>query len=227
MKKIIILFAMIWATATLVNAQQLFLGGSLGVEFASYNAKSGGTTLDGPFQLGLTITPKVGFYLNEKLAVGMQAGIGLASVKVAKGHFYPDGTINSGDDYTESSFSWEVTPFVRFNLVEVNKFAFLLEGGLGIYGNSNKFKSGSHTTDKPSIFGFGLEALPILSYNVSERLSIEVSSDILRFAVGRETETDKSTSPKTKGSATYFGLGANTASVLRGSAFTVGAVLKF
>jgi hypothetical protein len=228
MKKIIISFAMLWATAALVNAQHMFLGGSVGLELGSLNVKTSAESKDGPFMLGLMVMPKIGFYLNDKVAVGLQGGVGLQSVISAAGAYRPDGTIDKDNDYTDTNFSWEVMPFVRFSLVEVNNFAFLLEGGIGLYGASGKTKKGTTATDKqPSTFGFGLEVVPVLSYNVSERLGIEVSSDILRLAAGRQTETWKSGSNETKERVTFFGVGANTPSETLGTAFSVGAVLKF
>ena len=70
MKKVIISFAVMLATV-LTGSAQIFVGGSMGLSHTSAERKDGNNTFTYPTQFGFNISPKIGYELSNKSAVGV------------------------------------------------------------------------------------------------------------------------------------------------------------
>ena len=123
---------------------------------------------------------------------------------------------------------WGLDAFGRYHLVDVNDFALILKGTLGFqsYKTKNKYGSTSNESDPTNLIG--LFVLPVLSYNLTEHLSIEADCDFLRFGYFRSSYK----SGNTKEIENYFGFGANygDSEILKGyisNIFAIGIVYKF
>ena len=195
MKKLIISCAVVM-TAVCAQAQ-LFVGGTLGFDYTAGKTVAGSITEKGDATITIEFSPMVGFSISDNFAVGVQAGIGLISTN--------DRATEPKKDNTTF---WEFAPFARYTLVSSGDFSLLAEGSLGLYGKTGKTTRGGVSTDDPSTVGFGLSVMPIVSYSMTERLSLELRPNLFKFALGLET-TKAPGSSDYKDVDTFFGFGAN------------------
>lgn len=198
MKKVIISFVVLVAAVLSTNAQ-IFVGGGVGVDFGGGKSTSGGTSVDLPKSLAFSFTPKVGFYLNDDFAVGLE--VGLLSMTQKR-------TLYSGDERKDNTTGWAVGAFARYNLIGGDKLSLLLEGSIAYGGMKDKTTVGSTTTNGDPVSTFGIGVLPVLSYSLTEKLSIEASCDFLRLGFLSITEKDSGNS-NDKVTENYFGFGVN------------------
>ncbi|MDR2037972.1 MAG: porin family protein [Bacteroidales bacterium] len=220
MKKIFITFAVL-LTVVFVSNAQLFVGGSLGLSTTGGKEKTGSNSVDKESTFGFEISPKVGYYLSDKFAIGGEVTLGFESEKT------PDA--NGGDDQKDNFFSWGIAPFARYSVAEFGKFSVLLEGGVGIFGGTSKTKLGSQSFDGPSLFGFGVNVTPLLSYSLSDRFNLEMGLNFLNFGFNTWTIKTDGNPDDTKDRTTNFGFGVDTDNVFQADlgAVTIGFIYKF
>ncbi len=216
MKKVIVTVVVVLVTVLTSNAQ-FFVGGSVGLDFTSGKYKNNGVSVDAPSTFAFDISPRVGYYLTDRWAIGAEAGIE-RSVKNYKGD----------SKKKEFQTTWGIGAFARYHLIEVNKFAFILEGTLGYQGYKQKTKVNSTTQEGDPVNSFGLAVLPVLSYNLTEHISIEANCDFLRLGFYRVTQKGDNV----KYAGNYFGLGANygDSDILKefiSDLFQIGIIYKF
>ena len=215
MKKVVFL-AVLFAGMTAVSAQaQLFVGGSIGFDIGMSKGTSGTQINNGPSEISFDFSPKVGYFFSDKFGAGMLMSLGMGLHNDRR------------DDPTKrSSFSWGVGPFLRYSVLSRGDFSLLIEGGLGAYGESSKSTRGTTTHQNPSTFGFDISAMPLLSYNLTNRVSLEVSSNLLRFGFCVESEKEGAGESLRKGTNTSFGFGINGYDFFS-SPYQIGVIFKF
>ena len=216
MKRVIVLVTVILVAVMTSNAQY-FVSGSVGMDFTSGKSKIGNTSTDHPSTFLFNISPSLGYYLNDKFAIGVEAGI----ERLAENY-------KNSSKQKYFATTWGIGALARYHLVEVNDITLLLKGTLGFqsYKEKSKYSTTSYEDDPVNLIG--LFVLPALSYNLTERLSIEVDCDFLRLGCFRYSQ--KSGNTKTIGN--YFGFGANygDSEVLKSymsNIFAIGIVYKF
>jgi hypothetical protein len=220
MKKLFITIALALATAVACNAQY-FVGGSLGLSTHSSKTEIDGYgTVKSPSTFGFSITPKVGYYLNPKVAVGLSASFG-----------YSDSTIYTTTPKTEvKTYSWSVSPFARYSFLQFGKFSVLAEATVGINGSSLKTKETS-TVDGISTFGYGVNVAPILSYDISKKFSLETKLNFLALGFNyTKTKTPaeiSATGTEQNVKESDFGFGVNSNNLVTVGDITIGAIYKF
>ncbi|MDR2969380.1 MAG: porin family protein [Tannerellaceae bacterium] len=212
----VIVFAVIMA----VSAQaQVFIGGSLGADYGGGKTKSGSSSTDRPSTFSIEFSPRVGYYLNDRFAAGIDVGF--------KRMVHNDRADTETKNFTTA---FGVGAFGRYHAVEVDRLALILEGELGWGTGMQKTKTGSNSTEGDPVNTLGLFVYPVLSYSLTERLSLEAYSDFLRLGLGMmTTENDEMDRKTTKN---YFGFGVNAEDnelyrEASGSAFSIGIVFKF
>jgi hypothetical protein len=197
MKKI---FVIMFAGLTAISAQaQLFIGGSLGIDYGATEKKVESTNTKGPSLLYGEISPMLGFHLSDNIAVGIRGGFGM-------------GILDSREDKPRkvTITQWGASPFVRFALVKAGDLSFLLEGGVPISGAITKTSYDGKSENGPSAFGFGATIMPVLSYGVTDNLSFELRPNLLRLGFEQVTITSKNAVEiKTVETYTAFGFGIN------------------
>ena len=199
MKKLFIACVVLMAAVLTSNAQ-LFVGGSVGLDFGGGTTKRGNTSSDKPTHLAIEFSPKVGFYLSDDFAIGLEVGFFNALEKTK-------GTGGSSD-IKDNTFGWGFSPFARYNVIGGEKLSLLLEGAVAIQGYKSKYTSGSTTSNGNPVTAFSVGILPVLSYSLSDRLDIEASCDFLRF--GFQTVIVKSSANSdNKNISNNFGFGIN------------------
>jgi len=186
-------------------------------------------------KVGFLIAPKVGYYFNEKLAVGCIIAIG------------PDFIKASGKDLTREnkyrtySVNWSVSPFVRYSVFTYKKFFVALEGRTGVGGSHSFWKYENLKTKK----GFTTIAIgvinitPVLGFNLTDHLQIEAGLHFLNVGYnidivkGKEYHVSYSESEivigERKRNATTHdvNIGFNSSSILVVSQLKFGVIYKF
>jgi hypothetical protein len=206
--KVFLMTAMIVLSAIFSAEAQMFFGGSFGVDLGvgkNSNSSNGTTTsTDDPMVLGFSLAPQFGYYAKPKLIVGGEVGFSFYS------------STNKNDPANERKTSlvgWSIGPFVRERVGEWNKLSIWMQSSAGLLGGSSKTKVGNTTTDGPSLIGFGIGVLPVVSYNLSHNLGIEVICDFLSIGFRSVTTTTKggtgTAAWKRKVSSSSFQLGIN------------------
>ena len=219
MKKVIIVCVVLIAAVLTSNAQ-VFVGGGLGVDFNGGKYKGGSVSIDSPSKFSFNFTPKVGFYLNDNFAIGLEVGLSSTTTKT------PKEIYGWSDDRKVSSFGWEVGAFARYNLLGTERLSLLLEGTLGVGGEKSKTKQGSTTQDGDSETMFGISVLPVLQYSLTDRLCLEMSCDFLRWGFLSSTVKDAD-DYGLKITTNSFGFGVNSGTLSVISILNLGLIFKF
>ena len=145
MKKIFFTALLALAVVSVSNAQW-YAGGSLGFDYNSFGA-------DGVDDVTtFTITPRVGYMLNDRMSVGLNAEFTYAANK---------------------DMVWAVAPFFRYELARWNKLALQMDAGIDVRGFSPDQGDGWTA--------IGVFVSPALTYDFTSRLSIETTCNLFRF----------------------------------------------
>ncbi|REG94066.1 outer membrane beta-barrel protein [Flavobacterium aquicola] len=163
MKKIILTAVAVLAFG-FANAQEkgftkgdLFISGAVGVS----SVKTGDVK-----ESELNITPKVGYFATENIAVG--ATIGYTSLKE---------TNDFGDDQKTTAFGFGV--FGRYYATPASDFSFF--GELGVNYATAKFDDGIDGTEDGKANGFNVAVAPGVSYFISKHFAFEASIGVLSY----------------------------------------------
>ena len=204
MKKI--LFTLIFAGIMAFSAQSqtYFAGGTLGFDYKASKSES----YKGPATTSFELSPMLGYYLREDVGVGVMLTLGNSTWK----------SRYEGGSSKESTFDWGFSPFIRYTLLTRGDFSILAQGSMGVYGHSKK--------DGPNTFGFGIDAMPLLSYSLTDKVSLEVSSGLARFGFSVESQKSGSGEYKSKSSETSFGFGVDSRNFFS-SPYQIGLIYKF
>ena len=227
MKKIF--FSVLFACMMAVCAQaQVFIGGSLGVDYQADKYTRGSVSANGDAFTAFEFSPMVGFEVSDKLAIGAQINFGFFSM-------------NDRDDKPTKNNATLIgfAPFVRNTFVSVGNLSLLLETSIGINSVTTKSTHESISVDGPTALIFGLNAVPVLSYSLTDRLSVEMRTNLLRLSLGSASIKEKYNDTEYKTTTTYFGLGVNPSGLpsmvmneldmplMSASPLQIGMILKF
>ena len=194
-----------------LNAQ-FFVGGSIGLNTSGGSIDNGTTTTDKASSFSFDLQPKVGRFLSEKLAVGAALDISFSRNK----------TPGINEIVTKSS-TIGIIPFLRYYAIQMDKFSVFVQGNVGLTFSGSTTKVGAASTDGPKITRIYLTIMPGLAYDLSDRLSLETSLNILSF--GYYNTTIKQGNAKDKTSQFNFGAGID--NVVSVGSITIGAIYKF
>ena len=216
MKRVIVAIFALLVTVFAVNAQ-VFVGGGLGLSFGSGKSSSSSSENSGS-SFGCNFSPQVGCYLNDDLAIGVNGYLGNSW---SNNKSISDDLTN---DRENKSFynSWGVNFFGRYKLIGlgIENLSLLAEGLIGVQGNNSKHTENEITTKSPCNTVYGINARPVLSYRLSERLDILAYCDFLTIGYSYQTQNMSLTSYKIK--SHNFNLGFNSFSDLN-----IGFIYKF
>ena len=214
MKKVFL--AMIFAGITAISAQaQFFAGGTIGLDSKMDKSTSGSKTNKGPSDFSLEFSPRLGYYLTPKLGAGV-------AMKLAM------GTHNNRaeEPRKDKSFEWGFGPFLRYAVLSRGDFSILMEGGMGVFGRTTKVSQGTTTEKGPKTFGLDFSIMPLLSYNLSSKISLEARSNLARFGFDMQTRKTGSGESKYKNTETSFGFGLDSDDFFK-SPYQIGMIFKF
>ena len=217
MKKVFL--AMILAAMTAVSAQaqtyKYFTGGSFGVDYKDGKYTYGETSTNRPSTTTFDFSPMLGYYLAENLGAGVKVNIGMSV-----------SSDREEEPTKNTSLDWGFGPFLRYTILTRGDFSVLIEGGIGVFGSSSKRTYDSETTDGPSVLGFDISAKPILSFRLTDRVNLEVSSNIAKFGFSTKTERTGKEESLRKETESSFGFGVDTKDFFK-SPYQIGLIYKF
>lgn len=176
MKKITTLLICTLMSVSL-NAQW-FLSGNVGFNVRDKNDKyemsNGDNSKSNLTEFGFSIAPKIGYSLNEKLALGLG---------VRTNCQFGFGEERVGIDIKNTRIEWGIYPFVRYTVFTHQKFSLLLEGNTGfgmghslVKVNDVKIGTGLNTIQIDV-----LNIIPILNFRLNDHFQIETSLNFLRL----------------------------------------------
>lgn len=224
MKKIWIVLLLI-CTGFTVHAQW-FLGGKAGlyVNKTSYELTEDYATISE--MIGFEVAPQFGYYFNEKLALGLNLSFLFNTVKIDR----------KTDSDRTNSFSWRITPVIRYSAFTYKKFSLILEGRIGVGGAQMKsvVKGLPDANTKYSIFEIGvINIAPVLGFRLTKHLQLEAGLNFLNLGYNIQilnVTGEKNTQyydQKIKQVFHKFNLGFKSSSILIMSQLTVGVIYKF
>jgi len=224
MKKVIFVFV-VWVAAALPVSAQFFVGGGFGVDFSSRKSSSGNVSVKTPSTFTFQFSPKIGHYLNDDFAIGLDVSF----VQMNRTSII---NLALNEERKITTTAWGIGSFARYNFIEAEKFSLLLEGAMGIVGIKSKTKTGNTTREDDPFFGFTFGVFPVLSFNLTDNLNIEASSNFLRFGFQTLTQKDSNDS-SSKVTQSGFGFGVNSSvrniedMTIQNPVWRVGLVFKF
>lgn len=181
MQRIIIVIFML-ATATVAGNAQFFIEGSVGAQYW------GGTNTIHY----LKVSPLVGYQMNENLALGINASF----ISYTTRTMNPDPDTGDEVEWEYKSPGWSLCVFDRYKLWGTKKISLLLESSIYMSEYKSSQMIGYRTTKNETQSSIGVDAFPLISYELSDRFSITLSTDFLRLNLYSLTEKNKETGLK-------------------------------
>jgi|GEM_PF-2038064 len=164
MKKTIIVFIIIVLTSIAVNAQ-FFIEGSIGLQYINGNNSDG---VKSPSSFSINISPQAGYWLNENIAIGTNATIGISNSIERP---------NEPNIEKRTYQNWNFSIFGHYKLWGKEKLSLLIETPVGIGGGTIK-ENTKKIISESVIF---IKAFPLVSYDLTEEFSIIAKCDFLSF----------------------------------------------
>ena len=200
MKKLLLLATLFVALSSIASAQYWVSGG--------FSYTSSEETNDDKSS-SFTITPRLGYELNDKWTIG--GGIG-----------YRTSTVQNGND-EESHNLFEIAPFARYKIASFNKLNFSAEGVLAFGFGSSKYTENDVVVSEPDLSSLGFSIAPVVGYEINEKWELETTINLFGLNYQSYTEEEDGNSQE----SSDFYLGAGTDNIFTTGAITVSAIYKF
>jgi hypothetical protein len=212
MKKLFITLTII-SMAVSLHAQ-FFLGGNIGFSVSSDRTKVKDELTFKSTHFASIFAPKGGYYVNDKFAAGLSFSLG-PSFRVTG--------VEKDKQQWNSFFNWGVAPFVRYHVLTVKKFFFMLEGTIYAGG---QHRIGKDTKDEPYTITIGcFNIAPFIGYKLTKHVQLEAGVNFL--SLGYEINIRQDKKNNTVNTDHGFTFGANSANIFNVGALTIGAIFKF
>lgn len=191
---------------------QIFVGGDFGFSSQNNKTREFGTTTREVSNHSFSLSPEAGKFLSEKVAAGLSLGFSLSGTS----------SVNATETTTKSS-SFGINPFVRYYALKWNKFSVYGEAKAGLSFSRSSRTTAGITDDEPEVTRISLNIFPGLSYDISEKLSLETSLNFLSagytYLMSKEGTT--------KYNSSSFNAGAGLNNILAINGIVIGAIYKF
>jgi len=178
-----LLFTMIvLMTGVALQAQpesgQLFVGGNFGIYSATEKFKDAGTITNERKNISIDLLPKAGYFLSDRLAAGVQAGV---SSSVSK---YPDADPNK-----RSSVRFIIAPFGRYYLISGTAGIFTEASLEFAIGKRKTYNDAGTVESNLSSLSAGIS--PGVYYYLTPKISLEAKFGWLGFSSEVEKNDDQ------------------------------------
>lgn len=189
------------------SAGTLFFGGGLGFSSTSSKTSISGmgsnTTVDGPSAMEFSIVPGVGYFIADKLAVGLDLSISSTSNKETEAN---------GDYEKVSATEIGFTPYVRKYFMTSDNFGFTGTFGVGVAFGSSKIedRNGNTTTtnDGPKTTALEIGITPGIVFFPTNKVGLEANFGFVGFS-SVTSKADLGGGNEAKSTVSSFGLSAN------------------
>ena len=187
MKKLFFIIAL--AIAATTTYAQMYVAGTLGLGFdggkQTTKVQETTTEVKSPSTASFQLTPAVGYYITDKFLIGGALSIGTTG----RTEFDNDGGIAT----KTTSFNWAIVPYERYKCVGLDKFGVWMEGAINLGGATGKITVGNTTTKQPYTTSYGINFYPVLTYDLTDRLTLETGLRILALGFNGSVATAKTT----------------------------------
>ena len=222
MKKIYVTIIFVLASAGVCKAQ-FFLGGELGIGGSSGKNKgtvAGVTTeIKAPSTFEFLIAPKLGYFINDKLSIGLSLSYGMEQT-----------TTLVPTKETIANHAFGGSPYVRYAFASVGKFSFVAEGRIDVFGGMVKINP-SAIDVKNSFFRAGISIVPVITYNLGEHFVFDARLNFLSLGYShtraKTSVTIGGVESPTIDSRNNFEFSVDSDNVLTTGFITIGAIYKF
>jgi len=217
MKKVF-LTALIALSGIISAHGQCYLGGSLSLDVSSQSVNQLANTANPSYSFSLS--PEIGYNLNEKMDIGLSFSIGTSSSKISNIGMSYDGTWVEVKNESNTK-SYRISPYFRYSIIKWKKFNLL--GSINVYASTDKIKysySDEILKDTKQT-SFGTSIYPVLIYYLSNKWALLANLNFFRFGFSRiKIDTD---SPETTTIENDFNLGLTTENLLP----AIGLIYRF
>ena len=183
MKKVLLTLALA-AFAFTANAQ-FVIGGN--VDFNHNGNSAGDYSVNA--QTNLSLMPKIGYWLNNDMQVGIQLGCTYNYRRLYDGD-------NNNDHYaSQTQLMWNFNPYFRYNLTKWKKFTVFCEAQahIGITPKSSWKTTNPEATGEgnTSVLDLGITIIPGLNYALTDKISFDVYVNLaaLYYDLNKTTTT--------------------------------------
>lgn len=196
-------------TGNCLNAQT-FIGGNMSFScFRGDQDRPAGTRKTNNYSLG--VMPGFGGFVSDNLAIGLALDLSLAKTRT--------DYINVSSLKTSGI---RITPFLRYYAIVWNKFSVYGQGNIiAAFSKTKDELNGAFSETSGNQFGFSIN--PGLNYDLSDRVSLFTSINIL--SLGYYYSIVKEGTQKEKYSA--FNIGAGLDNIVSMGGLNIGAIYKF
>ncbi|MBO4635386.1 MAG: hypothetical protein J5669_08460 [Bacteroidales bacterium] len=213
MKKVILAAAAALLSLSL-NAQ-IFVGGQVGI---TTNSNVNKLTNNTASTSDIVIAPNAGYVFSDDFAAGVRVPINFGS--------------NGVNDKT---FGIGVNPYARYVIFRLGNFGISAEAGIRFNTTTETITTPNVAVRKITDTEIGIEVLPVLTYGLTDHITLEANLNIARLAFTNVSSKDATTpnggneNVTVDSSNTGFNLGANTNDVFGAGvgAVTIGFTYKF
>jgi len=177
MKKLLLSLTVIAGLTLAANAQEfgfkqgdIILEGNIG--FNSTNDKDVEEK-----ESSFSFTPKVGYFVTDKIAVGVQLGFSSAKQE----------DYGTGSESIDKANAFGVGVFGRYYFLELGKrFKTYAEAGLGYATSKSETEAGGTTVEDPKVNTLGFNVGVGANYFITERLSLNVGlTNLINFGTSK------------------------------------------
>ena len=190
MKKMLLFLSLI-GMVSYTNAQTgsgtIMIGGGLHFNNSTEKNTVAGSTTDGPKTTSFGINPRVGYFIGENFALGVELGY---SSDVTKENDPSPGV----DETKNTSSTFSIAPFVRYYSPIAEKAGAFLNASVGYSTGKNKFEStdagGTTTSTDADISGFDAGITPGLYWFITQKVGLEASFGFIGFSSSKTSDDD-------------------------------------
>ena len=212
MKSCKFFLAVLFSLLFINSNAQLFVGGNIRFNISNGKTESGTATINQATNYNFDFSPKIGNFLSDKLAVGIALDLSLTGNKT---------TVNTESLSRSSAIG--ISPFLRFYAIKWNKFSVFGQGNIGLTFSRSSVKIGGSTSDGPKTTNAYVNVYPGISYDISDKLSLETGLNFLSFGYNYLSSKNGSTTERTSN----FNIGAGLDNIVSVGNITIGAIYKF
>ena len=199
---------------TLINSSlnaQYFITGNFGLNASGGNSEIGTLKADKPSKFSFNVSPMVGKFLSQKIGVGIGFNYSFSKTKTP-----------GNPETIEKSSSIGLAPFLRYVVINMDKFIVFGQANLGIsYSHPNSTTVG--TTDGPKTSSLYFNIVPGVVYKYNERISFQTFINVMSFGYYLTT-TELNNNKETTSS---FNMGGGLKDIVTLGSITIGAIYKF
>ncbi|MCS6916858.1 MAG: outer membrane beta-barrel protein [Chitinophagales bacterium] len=166
-----------------MKAGDYYVGGGLSLMSSNVKEKIGGVTYDVGNSFEWSVLANAGYFVTDKLALGLQAGFSHFSL-TSESYYDPD------EELTEITSLFSASPYARYFLMFSERVGFIGTLGMEIGTGNNKEKISNSTDITSRIRQIGVGLTPGLAFFPSHNISLEATFGFLGYVSEAELDPD-------------------------------------